>query len=260
MSTPVGQSRLQPLQPTHRRAPPAPRRSPAARSVDALELARERQAQRVRAAAGQVLLVARDAIARAHRAGVELAAVAVVVAHLDRLGQAAARVAAAARRGGRLGERIVLHVPRRPVEHRLQRNRPVARRDSGTGSVVHLRRIDDPVRGEQADRIEPLLDGAEGGVDAGAELPGDPFAAAQAVAVLAAVGALELAHQHARFLGDGAHLGGAVGAHVEDRPHVQRADRGMRVPGAARAVAARTPRSARRCSRPGARAARRSPR
>ncbi len=96
--------------------------------VDALELARERQAQRVRPAAGQVLLVAGDAKARAHRAGVELAAVAVVVAHLDRLGEAAARVAAAARRGGRFGERIVLHVPRRPVERRLQRNRPVGRR------------------------------------------------------------------------------------------------------------------------------------
>jgi hypothetical protein len=60
------------------------------------ELARERQAQRVGAAARQVLLVARDAKARAHRAGVELAAVAVVVAHLDRLGEAAGRVAAAA--------------------------------------------------------------------------------------------------------------------------------------------------------------------
>ena len=40
-----------------------------------------------------------------------------------------------------------------------------------------------------------------------------------------------------RLLGDGAHLGRAVAPHVEDRPHVQRADRGMGVPGAARAVA-----------------------
>jgi hypothetical protein len=66
------------------------------------ELARQRQAQRVGAAARQVLLVARDAVARAHGAGVELAAVAVVVAHLHGLGEAAGRVAAGARRGGAL--------------------------------------------------------------------------------------------------------------------------------------------------------------
>ena len=86
-----------------------------------------------------------------------------------------------------------------------------------------------------------LLDGAEGFVDRGAELPLDPFAAAQAVAVLAAEGALVLAHQRAGLFGDRAHLGRAVGAHVEDGPHVQRADRRVRVPGAAAAVLARTP-------------------
>ena len=118
MSTPVGQSRLQPLQPTHRSsasctASPVKRVGP--------ELARQRQAQRVGAAAREVLLVARDAVARAHRAGVELAAVAVVVAHLHRLGEAAGRVAAAAGRAGRFGDRVVLHVPRRPVERGLDR-------------------------------------------------------------------------------------------------------------------------------------------
>ena len=61
------------------------------------ELAGEREAQRVGAAARQVPLVAGDAKARAHRAGVELAAMAVVVAHLGGLGEAAGRVAAAAR-------------------------------------------------------------------------------------------------------------------------------------------------------------------
>ena len=91
-----------------------------------IELTRERETQRVGAAARQVLLVARRAVARAHRAGVELAAVAVVVAHLDRLGEAAAGVAAAARRADGLGAWVVLHVPRRPVEDRLQRR--------GTGS------------------------------------------------------------------------------------------------------------------------------
>ena len=56
------------------------------------ELARQREAQRVRAAARHVLLVARHAIRRAHRARVELAAVAVVVAHLDGGREAAAAV------------------------------------------------------------------------------------------------------------------------------------------------------------------------
>ena len=64
----------------------------------------------------------------------------------------------------------------------------------------------------------------------------DPFGAHQPVAVLAGIGALVLLHHRAGFLGDGAHLLGAVAAHVEDRSHVQRADRGVRVPGAARAV------------------------
>ncbi len=45
-----------------------------------------------------------------------------------------------------------------------------------------------------------LLDGAEGLVDGRAELPFDPFAAAQAVAVLAAERTLVLAHQRARLL------------------------------------------------------------
>src|SRR5687768_8843283 len=47
------------------------------------KLARDREAQRVGAAAREMLLVARHSIRRTHRAGVELAAVAVVVAHLD---------------------------------------------------------------------------------------------------------------------------------------------------------------------------------
>ena len=55
--------------------------------------------------------------------------------------------------------------------------------------------------------------------------------------MLAAERALVVAHQRRRFLGDRAHLRRAVAPHVEDRPHVQRADRGVRVPGAARAVA-----------------------
>ena len=69
------------------------------------ELPRQREAQRIGAAARHVLLVVRDAIGRAHRAGIELAAVAVVVAHLDGGREPAAAV---------LGADLVL----RPVEAR----------------------------------------------------------------------------------------------------------------------------------------------
>src|SRR5207248_6825599 len=63
------------------------------------ELPRQREAQGVGTAAGEMDLVARGAVGRAHRAGVELAAVAVVVAHLDGL---------------------VVAAPLAPVEHRLR--------------------------------------------------------------------------------------------------------------------------------------------
>ncbi len=206
------------------------------------ELARQREPQRVRPAARQMLLVARDAKARAHRSGVELAAVAVVVAHLDGLGEAAGRVAAAAGCRDLLGARIVLHVPRRPVERGNERDRPVRRgccggREAEQRAVVHLRRIDDLAGVEQAFGVERVLDRAKRVVERRAELPRDPFAAAQAVAVLAAVRALVAAHERRRLLGDRAHLRRAVAPHVEDRPHVQRADRRVRVPGAARSVA-----------------------
>ena len=82
----------------------------------------------------------------------------------------------------------------------------------------------------------------------------------RAVAVLAGIGALVFAHQRAGLLGDRAHLLRAVAAHVEHRPHVQRADRGVRVPGAARAVLVEHPASAGRCIRRGARAGPRNPR
>jgi hypothetical protein len=78
------------------------------------ELAREREPQRVRSAARRVLLVARHAIRRAHRAGVELAAVAVVVAHLHRGREAAAAI---------LGPDLVLG----PIEREHERQRAVAR-------------------------------------------------------------------------------------------------------------------------------------
>ena len=70
---------------------------------------------------GGVLLVAGDAVARAHGAGVELAAVAVVVAHLHRLGEAARGVAAGPvqRHLGRTGR-----LRRRRGQFRHRRDRP----------------------------------------------------------------------------------------------------------------------------------------
>ena len=56
------------------------------RKILAGELSGEHESQRVGAPARRMLLVARDPIAGAHDAGVELAAVTVVVAHLDGLG------------------------------------------------------------------------------------------------------------------------------------------------------------------------------
>jgi hypothetical protein len=70
------------------------------------ELAREREAQRVRAPAREVRLVQRRAVGGTHGAGVELAAVAVVVAHL----------------GG-----LVVAAPFAPVQMGLQRNGSVTR-------------------------------------------------------------------------------------------------------------------------------------
>src|SRR3546814_15981701 len=58
--------------------------------------------------------------------------------------------------------------------------------------------------------------------------------------MLAAIGALVFAHELCRLLGYSAHFGAAAmrsaGAHVEDRPHMQGADRGMGIPGAPGAV------------------------
>ena len=86
-------------------------------------------------------------------------------------------------------------------------------------------------------RIEAVLDLLEGVHQFGAEHHFVEFRAHDAVAMLAGMRALVFAHHGEGFLGDGAH-----GAHVlvepqiEHRAHMQAADRGMRIPGAARAV------------------------
>jgi hypothetical protein len=89
------------------------------------QLARESEPQRIGATARDMLLLARRAVGRAHHAGIELAAMAVVVAHLDRLGEALA---------GARPRVLVL----RPVEGRADRDRPVARRIAVERAVVLL--------------------------------------------------------------------------------------------------------------------------
>ena len=210
MSTPVGHSRLQPLHETQR--------SSAAFTASSASSSCPESARRSVLARPRVtmLLVQRRAVRGAHRAGVELAAVAVVVAHLDRLVEAA---------------------PLAPVERRCSGAR--SRSPAGSGTALRSSIFDGRTifpgfirpRGSSQDLISPSARG-----EARAEERRDPLRAHQAVAVLAGIGALVLLHQRAGFLGDGAHLLRAVAAHVEHRAHVQRAHRGVRVPGAARAV------------------------
>src|SRR6185503_4781798 len=171
-----------------------------------------------------------------HDAGVELAAVTVVVAHLYSLGQTLRRVAAGSGRAFVAGHRIALDVPRRPVQLRLHRNPFVLRTEAEQRGIVHFWRRDDLAGIHAVVRVEQHLDRAERGVQARSELPGHPFAAAQAVAMLARIRTLVFAHHRRGFFGDRAHLGRTVATHVEDRPDVQGADTGMRVPGAAGAV------------------------
>src|SRR5690242_6311150 len=99
--------------------------------------------QRTGAPARQVDLVARDAVARTHRAGVELAAMAVVVAHLDGLGEAMRGIAAGSRWTECARAWIVLHVPRRPVERRREFERLIARREAEESCVIHSRWMND---------------------------------------------------------------------------------------------------------------------
>jgi hypothetical protein len=188
-----------------------------AREVLALDLAGEREPQGVGAPAREVALGARGAIARAHGAGVELAAVAIVVAHLDGAGEPA---------------------PLAPVERRRRGLRRVAGAIAEERAVVLARRVHDLARVHQALRVEPALDLREARREARPEERRDPFGAHQAVAVLARIAALVAPDQVRGFLGDRAHAHRAVALHVQDRAHVQAADGGMGVPRALGAVLA----------------------
>ena len=139
--------------------------------LDALKLTGERQAQRVGTPACQVFFVACDAVAGAHGAGVKLTAVAVVVAHLDRFGQALGRVATGSGCAGYFGHRIALHVPGAPVECGLDRDDFVAGRKAHEPRVVHFGRVNHALRAEQVQRIHGFFDAGKSLRDLRPELP-----------------------------------------------------------------------------------------
>ena len=142
MSTPTGHSRLQPLQEMQSSMVCAHRLGGERIRP---ELARERQAQRVGAAARQMLLVHGRAIGGAHHARLGLAAGAVVVAHLDGAAEAA---------------------PFRPVERPLPLRAAVARRVTEERAVVHLEGPHDLAGIEEPVGIETVLHLLEGADDA----------------------------------------------------------------------------------------------
>ena len=120
---------------------------------------------------------------------------------------------------------------------RLDRLAVIAGRVAEQVAVVELRRPHHLAGIVQAFRIEAVLHLLEGARQPRAEHRLVEFRAHQPVAMLAGMRALVFAHHGEGLFGDLAH-----GMHVfllpqiEDRPHVQAAGAGMRVPGAARAV------------------------
>ena len=200
------------------------------------QLAAQGQAQGVGATACEVLFVAGDAVAGAHGARIKLAAVAVVVAHVHRFGQATGRVATGPWRAHFSGSGVGLNVPSAPIQSGVDVDHRVARVVAHQMGVVHARWVDHALWAQQSDRVHFGFDLGKGLGDAGAKLPRNPLPPAQAIAVLAAVCPFELAHQGAGLLGNGAHFLGAIAAHVQNGSHMQGAHRRMGVPGAARAV------------------------
>ncbi len=182
------------------------------------ELAGDRKPQRIGAPAREVLLVERRPVGRAHDPARKPAAGAVVVAHLDGAAEPA---------------------PVGPVERRPRRFRDaVAGREAHQRAIVHAIGPHDLARIQLRPGVEGVLDLLEGGDQALAEHLRMQIGARDAVAVLAGMRPLEAADEIAGGFRDLAH-GPDVPLllHVEDRAHVQAADRGVRVPGAAGAVA-----------------------
>ena len=109
----------------------------------------------------------------------------------------------------RLGARIVLHVPRRPVERRLVRRSSGSPAGSGTARASSIVGGSHDLAGiEQACRIEQVLDRLERlGERAGRTARRPIRRGTRPSPCSPRVGALVLAHQRRGFLGDRAHLG-----------------------------------------------------
>ncbi len=188
------------------------------------QLSRQGQAQAVGPAARDMLLVAGGAVGGAHGPARAFAAGAIVIALLD----SALQTADCARIVG-------------PVQHRLEVFHRIVGGIAEQVALIEIGRAHDLAGIEIAGGIEQVFHLLEGALQARAEHGLVELAAHDAVAVLARVRALELAHHGEGFLGDGAHGGHVlVQAQIEHRAHVQAAFGGMGVPGAARAVAGET--------------------
>ena len=165
---------------------------------------------------------------------------AVVVAHLHGFGKALRCVATRARRAGLLCHRVVLYIPGAPVQRGFERYDLVAGRKTQQARVIHFGRVDDALRAQQVVGVQVIFNLRESSVDFWAKLPLNPFAPAQAITMLATVGPFVMAYQGRGLFGNRTHLGGtsvrASLAHVQNRPHMQRADRFTGIPGAFAAV------------------------
>ncbi|KNX42615.1 hypothetical protein ROTO_09170 [Roseovarius tolerans] len=182
--------------------------------------ARQRKPQCVGAAPRHVALIAGHAVAGTHRAARQLAAGAVVVAHLDR----ALKATALAGPGG-------------PVVPRLEIGEIIARRIAHQAAVIHFRRMHDLAGIEAGVGIERRLDLFEGAQDARAEHRAVKLGAHDTVAMLAGMRALVVAHHLERGFGDLAHLAHVLfQLEVEHRAHVQAPLGGVGIPCAGGAV------------------------
>ena len=200
------------------------------------QLAAQGQTQGVGATACEVLFVTGDAVAGAHGARIKFSAVAVVVAHVDRFGQAAGWVATAPGFAHFTSAGVGLNIPGAPIQGSVDVDDRMARVVPHQGGVVHARWVDHALGAQQTNRVHFSFDLGKGLGDAGAKLPRDPLSPAQAIAVLAAVSPFEFPHQGTGLFGNGAHFLWPIAAHVQNGPHMQGAHRGMGVPGAACAV------------------------
>ena len=185
------------------------------------QLTRERQAQRIGAPASQMLFIACCAIGWAHDIGIKLPAGAIVVAHLNRAQQAAERAG------------IV-----RPIQYgRYRRIGGVIWPIAKQAAIIHARRACDAIGVEQGARIKSVLHFFKGSDDAIPKHRAMEFRPHNAITMFTGMAALIRAHQREAFLGDGAHfLNVRAILHVQHRPHMQAANRRMRIPGALGAV------------------------